>query len=481
MSVNRYKRLLSNTVIFAVGQFASKLMVYLLIPLYTHIMTKPESSTADLIMSTANMLMPLMAVGIYDGIFRFALDAGEQKKKVYSSGMFILAGGSLLLLLLSPLLRFFDYFEGYDWVLVIYVLVANLQCTVSFYIRGLGYSKIYAAQGIINTALNISFNIIFLVFMDEIIPHVVGYVLSVAVANVIVTAILLVWCRRDCEFRLAYVDRSLILDMLKYSIPMIPTAVMWTLTSLTDRLIVKKFCGADINGLFVYSYKIPTVLTLLTTIFIEAWQFSAVNDADDHDRGNFFESVFSSFMGIIFMASSGLIAFTKIFGKMLLSPEYYEAWQYMPTLIVATAISALATFMGSVYLVKKKSVLSFVTALTGAAVNIALSWVLAQVEIGGELLGVQGVAIATIISYLAVFLIRNVTAQQYVTFGIHPLKLIVNILLVSAQALCMVMEFPAFPGGIFVQAAFLAAILIFNGKPIVEGIVLALRNKKKKA
>lgn len=477
MSMSRYKRLLSNTVIFAVGQFASKIMVYLLIPLYTNILTKPESSTADLIMSTANMLMPLMAIGIYDGVFRFALDAGERKKQVYSSAMVILAVGSAILVLLYPVLGLFDYFEGYDWLLIIYVLAANLQCTVSFYIRGLGYSKIYAAQGIINTALNISFNVIFLVFMDEIIPHIVGYVLSVAVANFLVTVVLLLWCRRDCEFRFAYVEKKLIGEMLRYSIPMIPTAVMWTMTSLTDRLIVKSYCGDDINGLFVYSYKIPTVLTLLTTIFIEAWQFSAVNDADDHDRGDFFESVFKSFMGIIFMASSGLIAFTKIFAKMLLSKSYYDAWQYMPTLIVATAVSALATFMGSVYLVKKKSILSFATAATGAAVNIGLSWGLAQVPIGDGILGVQGVAIATILSYLAVFLIRNVTAQKFVPFSIHPVKLIVNLLLVSAQAVVMVLELP---GWIFIQAGFLAVILAYNGKPILDGILLAINNRKKK-
>ena len=81
--MNKYKKLLSNTLIFGIGTFSSKVMVYLLMPLYTALLSKAEYSTADLITQAANLLMPLAAIGMYDGIFRFAIDAGDRKKEVF--------------------------------------------------------------------------------------------------------------------------------------------------------------------------------------------------------------------------------------------------------------------------------------------------------------------------------------------------------------------------------------------------------------
>ena len=88
--MGKYKRLLSNTAILAVGTFASKVLVFLMMPLYTSILATDEFSVADLITQTANLLIPLACVGIVDGIFRFALDEEKDRKKTFSSGLAVL-------------------------------------------------------------------------------------------------------------------------------------------------------------------------------------------------------------------------------------------------------------------------------------------------------------------------------------------------------------------------------------------------------
>lgn len=461
--MNKYKRLLSNTAIFALGTFSSKLMVYLLMPLYTNILSRAQYSTSDLITQTANLLAPLFAIGICDGIFRFALDAEEKIKEVFSSGIFVLLCGAGAFLAFSPLLFVFDFVDGYAWLIVVYVLSANVQHACANYIRGKGDTKGFAIQGIVNTALTILFNVIFLVCFGM---GVTGYVLSVVVANLLVTLLMVFWKRLYCDFSFKFVKASTVKSMLKYSVPMIPTAIFWWITSVSNRFVVKEVCGDDVNGLFAAAYKIPTVITLLTTIFIEAWHFSAVNDADNNDRGSFFSTVFKSYMGIIFMAASGLIAFSKICTIILFADSYYDAWQYMPTLILATTFSALTTFMGSVYLVKKKSVMSFLTAMTGAVVNIALSFVLIP------RIGAHGAALAAAASYFVSFALRTFTAQKFVRFDFHPEKLAINTALVGVQAWIMIAELPHW---IVYQALLLTAVLIFNGKPILDGIWLALK------
>ena len=85
--MGKYKRLLSNTAILGAGTFASKVLVLLLMPFYTSILSTAEFGTADLISQTANLLIPLAAVGICDGIFRFTLDSAEDKRTILSTGI----------------------------------------------------------------------------------------------------------------------------------------------------------------------------------------------------------------------------------------------------------------------------------------------------------------------------------------------------------------------------------------------------------
>ncbi len=465
--MNKYKRLLSNTLIFGIGTFSSKVLVYLLMPIYTAILSKAEFSTADLITQAANLLMPIVAIGMYDGIFRFAIDAGDKKKEIYSSGMVVLFLGSVAFLLLSPLLWCFDYFDGYNWLIVVFVITANIQCAVSYYVRGLGFTKMYALQGIINTALNIAFNIIFLVCFDM---GVLGYILSVVVANIIVTLFLVIALKLYRDFSFKYIKKDIIVSMLKYSVPMIPTTVFIWVNSVANRFVVAHFCGDDVNGLFAAAYKIPTAITLVTTVFTEAWQLSAVSDADDNDRGKFYSEVFKSYIGLMFMAGSALVLFSKVFTVLLMSDAYYDAWQYMPTLIISTVFVSLATFMGSVYLVKKKSIMSLVTSLIGAVLNIGVTVLLIPTFIDrfDPIVAAQGAAFGAIAGYVALFAIRALNAQKYVKFNVQPLKLVINTILISVQAAVMILEIK---GWIYYQIALFALIVLLNIKPIIVGVM----------
>ena len=85
-------------------------------------------------------------------------------------------------------------------------------------------------------------------------------------------------------------------------------------------------------------------------------------------------------------------------------------WRYIPMLALSMAAAAFSNFMGSVYVVTKKSSASFWTSLIGALVNIGLNlWLIPKI-------GIQGAAAATFASCLAVFLIRTVSARRFCPF-----------------------------------------------------------------
>ena len=188
--MDKYKKLLSNTLILSVGTFASKLLVYFLMPLYTAILSTEQYGTADLITNTANLLIPFCCIGITHGVFRFAADEDENNKVVFSSGATVLLVTSAVFLLASPLISLISYFDGFAWLLTFYVISSNFHTLAKEYIRAKGHMKLYAFQGILGTALTIGFNILFLIPMKL---GVTGYVLSVAVADALGTIFLVIY------------------------------------------------------------------------------------------------------------------------------------------------------------------------------------------------------------------------------------------------------------------------------------------------
>ncbi len=466
--MGKYKRLISNTAILGAGTFASKVLVLLLMPFYTAILSASEFGTADLISQTANLLIPLASVGICDGIFRFTLEASEDKGRVLSTGVAILSLGSIGILLLSPLLRFAGVLSDYSLLIALYVIGANLHSAFANYLRALGKTALFAIQGIINTALTIGLNILFLVAFDM---GSTGYVLSVVVADFSLAALLFLVARlwRDLSFRSIRAQTAR--DMLRFSIPYIPTTMMWLITSVSDRYIVSAYCGTAENGLYAAAYKLPTLLSLVSGVFVEAWHFSTVKDAEEKERADFFGSVYGSFMSVMFMGASVLIAGAKIFTSILLDDSYFTSWEFVPVLVIATTFSTLVSFLGSVYFLEKKSVMSMLTAMAGAVVNVILNFVMIPDH------GAMGAAAATLISYLTVYVIRGVDTRNYLKFKLHTPRLAVNGLLLLVQSLIMISQVRYWW---LAQIGILGFMLIFNGRGIVRSILGLMRNFLKK-
>ena len=155
MKQNRLTRLLSNTLIFTVGKFVSKLIVIFMLPFYTSYLSSAEYSTSDLITNLCNLLIPLACLGVSEGIFRNAATKNVDKEAFFTNGAMLMIFGSLGFLVLSPLLLLSNYFSGYLWLIACYVLASNIHSVCSQYVCAIGKTKLFAIQGVLNTALTV--------------------------------------------------------------------------------------------------------------------------------------------------------------------------------------------------------------------------------------------------------------------------------------------------------------------------------------
>ena len=462
--MDKYKKLLSNTLILSIGTFSSKLLVYFLMPLYTAILSKEQYGTADLITNAANLLIPFCCIGITHGVFRFAADNEENHKTVLSSGVSVLLISSAIFAILSPFISFVPTFENYAWLIAFYVVSSNFHTLCKEYIRAKGRMKLYAVQSILGTALTIAFNLLFLIPMKL---GVTGYVLSVAVADALGTVFLIVYAKIHKDFSFKAVSKLKIKEMLKYSLPMMPTTVIWWITNVSDRFMVSYICDLSANGLYSAAYKIPTIIALVAGVFNEAWQVSAISESNDREEvSNFFSEVFERYQAILFLGCSMLIPFTPLATKILLNESYFTAWTFMPVLLLATVFSSLVTFIGTIYTVKKKTTMSLITAAVGAGLNVILNLLLIPK------MGAQGAGIATAFSYFAVFVLRAIHSKSFMPFNLKAWKLVLNTLIVLAQIFFMILGLPY---NVLAQIILVSLICILNANSIISALKKVLK------
>ena len=462
----RYGRLVNNTAIIAAGQIGSKVLVYLLVRLYTEVMSSPEYSMASNITETSTLLIPLISLGIGEAVFRFAMDKNYSKKDVFTSGFVTFLLGSLLFIGIVPILVAIPYFDGVEWLIIVYVIASILHSICSQFIRARSQFKLYAVQGLINTSLTIFFNIIFLIPLKM---SYIGYVLSVAVADTLTMLFIFIGCKLWTCFDLKAVRLGTIKSMLRYSIPIIPTTIFWWVTNVSDRFMVTYFKGDAVNGLYSAAYKIPTLLMVLSGIFVNAWRNSAVDERESSDYRMFFGRIFDLFSDIIFLIASGIITFTVLITKLMFAKDYFDAWIYIPVLTFAMVFFNFVSFTGTVYVVEKKTVWSSLTSFAGALLNVILNLILIPV------FSATGAAIATAASFVLVFALRIITTRKMINYPVNFTKLYVNTALLTIQAL--IISFPV-PGKYIIAGLLLIMAMIINAPPLIRAGVQIVKHKK---
>lgn len=470
--MERWKKLFSNAAILGAGTFVSKLLVFLLMPLYTAYLSSAEFGVADILTQTANLIIPIAVLGVGDGLFRFTIDADpDNRKQVFSTAIMTLLVGMIPLALIIQVLRLFSVYDGYIWLVFAYICVANLHLIVANYVRGCDRTKVFALQGIVNTVLVIGFNVLFLVAFDM---GVTGYVLSVIISDFLVSVGLIVFCRLYRDIKPKGISKGLIKELFRFSIPYIPLTLMWTITAVSDRFVILATLGENataVNGLYAAAYKIPTLITIAGSIFIKAWQISSVSERNAEERASFFGTVYRNYLGIIFVGGAGLIALSQTFTRLLLHESYFESWRYVPVLAIAMIFSAFSEFLGSVYFVHKRSTRSLLTAAIGAVINIILNFALIPS------FGAMGAAVATAICYGIVFLIRVIDTRRYIRFTRVPIKTLINASVIAGQTVLILLQLPYWWVYQIAVVVFMAA---FNGKDILRSVTSILRTKLKK-
>lgn len=433
MESNKYKKLAINSLVFAIANFGSKVLKFVIVPFYTYFLTTAEYGVVDTLTTTISLLLPIVIFAIHDATLRFAMKKELNEKVVLTNSVMLMLCNSIIFLPIYFVFRMFEMFDGLWWIFYALLIMESLNNIIFNFTRGIGKSFTFAIGGIINTFTFLISNVMLLAVFN---CGLRGYLISMLIGYFFSTAYLSICINFKEHFSIKAFDFEILKKMLKYSIPLIPAAMMWWVMNASDRYIIMWKLGVEATGIYAVSYKIPTIITVIYQIFQQAWQISAIEEMDSADSDKFYNNIYSGFIKIMFIVAGVIILVTKPFVIMTISSEYADAWKYVPILVISAIFSSLAGFLGVNYAVTEKTFNALSTSVIGALINIILSIALTPV------LGMQGTAIATLVGYYILWIVRAIEAKKTMTMRQYSFVIHIHFALVIIQSIVLISEMP---------------------------------------
>lgn len=430
--MGNYKKLEKNVLLLTLGNFASKILSFLLVPLYTSVLTTKEYGIADLLTTSTNLILPIFSLLVYEAVMRFALDKESDKKQIFSVGLYTTVMGSVIVLIGAQFFRLSPDLNPYIWLFVLYYISLALYNLVTQFIKGIEKVFVYSVSGVINTLVFILCNILFLVVFET---GVEGYLLSFTIGHFIATVYAFFsCCVKKYIVSWKKIEKEYYRQMFKYALPMIPNAISWWISNSSNKYILTLFWGATVNGIFSVAFKIPSILTIVVNIFISAWQISAVEKFGSEESKKFYADIYNKYESILYIGCSCLIGVITILAKFLFANEFYQAWIYTPVITCASAFNSLAAFYGSVYTSAKKTKILFFSTFLGAGANIALNFLLIPK------FGAMGAALSTLLSYIIIWFVRVIDSKRILRFKINVGRNIAVYIVLAAEIVLICTE-----------------------------------------
>lgn len=408
--MNRYGYLLKNMGLLSISNLGTKILSFVLIPIYTSILSTADYGTYDVYSTTVSLMIPILTFNVVEAVMRFSLDHSNSKTDVFSIGLKRILLATVIVAILVGLniqiglIEIFTIYPIYFIALFAFSLLYDLFVQFA---RGMERIADVAVAGGINAAVMLGLNVYFLVYLKV---GLEGYFLANIIACVL-PCFYILFRLKIWNFITCTTNKELSSEMYSYSSPLIFNTLAWWINNVSDRYIVTWMCGVAVNGIYSVAYKIPSVLNVFQSIFSQAWTISAVKEFDENS-GEFYSRIYSMYNSAMVIVCSLLIIADKLIAKILFAKDFYIAWKYAPFLMISVVFGALSGLLGGIFSAAKKSKVYATTTLVGASVNTVLN--IGLVHHWGPV----GAALATMISYALVWVARYIEANKIIKLTI---------------------------------------------------------------
>lgn len=417
-------RLIKNTGLITIGNFGAKMVSFLLLPLYTSILTTEEYGTYDFIVAVSAFLAPIATMSMQEAMFRFIIDSGnkgEEFKKIITNALSIVLMGILTLGVVlfggEVLLNLKNC--QYIWI---YISAGALYSFSNNILRGLGRIKEYAIVSSTKNIMQLILNVLVVAVFRW---GMTGLLFSMCVSEVIAFLVVAIEVNIWKEINFKYISSSTIKPMLKYSLPLIPNALCAQIINMSDRLVISGFMGTSANGIYSVSYKFPNMIETVYHYFYTAWSESAsrVFTRGKEKAEEYYQSLHSTISDMMFSVIILMIAGMPIMFRIFVRGDYVKGYDYIWILLLAMYFDCLAKFYSGLFTALKKTDIMAVSTLIAAIINLVVNISLIK------FVGLYAAAVSTLLADMVLVFIRKIKLKEYIQLKSDYKEIVIKIII----------------------------------------------------
>ena len=404
--MNQKKQLMKNTIIIAIGKLSTQIISYLLLPLYTSKLDPSEYGNYDFICTLSIFLCPIITLLMEESMFRYLIDANSkvERKKIITQTIIYTFAGTVVFTVLASLIMGFgtDYTPMYITAIITFVISNILIGLSNALSRGLGKIKLYSISNFILGISTIILNIVFILALKA---GAEGLLWANTIANAF-TAIVIFGILKLPKY-IGKIDKPLMKDMIKYSVPLVPNSISWSIINMSDRIILTQMVSSAANGIYAMANKFPNIINVLYGYFYTAWKESAAKIVKDENKNQYYNSIYHDAKRFLYAVTICLIAVMPFAFPIFINEAYDEAYIYIPIVMIATYYSNLSSFYGGIFSAYKDTKIMGTTTIVAAVINLVVDLIFVNT------FKIYAACFSTLIANLIVYFYRKKKLKKY--------------------------------------------------------------------
>jgi len=437
--MNPLKKLAGQTAVYGLSSVLGRILGYLLVPMYTRLFLPEEYGTVSVFFAYAAFLTVILTYGMETAFFRFN-EKETDRAKVFSTGIVSLTVSSLVFLVLvtifsQQIANWIDYPLHPEYVRWFgWFLSMDALSKIPFArLRAENKAIRFAAINMVNILINFGLNLFFLLFCPYALKHAgwsflhgfihliynpdlgIEYIfLSNLVAST-VTLLLLLPQFKGVQWN---PDRKLLRSMLIYAFPLLFAGLAGMINETFDRLLLRYLLPADTASYQVGIYSACYKISILMTIFIQAYKYAAepffFAAAKEKDAKVLYARIMDYFVVVVaFIFLATMVYLDDFILRYLIGKKYWEGRGVIPILMLANLFLGIYYNLSIWYKLTAKTAWGAWLSLIGAVITLTLNFWWIPMSSDHVVSGYMGSAWATFICYGSMMVLSYLIGQRY--------------------------------------------------------------------
>ena len=289
--MSRGKELIKNTGILLVARISTQIVSFLLLPLYTALLSTAEYGEVDIYTSLSAVIIPFLSLSLEMGLFRYYIASNnpKEKKSIITTSFLII--GSMMLIVATVYLGISFIFSLEYRFLIAGYYISKMVATVLLQVaRAKGDNIGYGMASFLSSSLSVVLNVIFITYLSM---NVAGILWSTVIAQFISCIYLIIKTRVNNDFEIKAFDINQAKKLLNYSVPLVFNQIGSWAINYSDRIIILFFWGQSVNGIYSVANKFSNLMNTFFGVYNVAWTENVVRSIEDPDSKDYSSKIFN--------------------------------------------------------------------------------------------------------------------------------------------------------------------------------------------